>query len=548
MRQVVGTGRRRHVRAHAPGRSVSHRAAARRRVTSQHHRAAVGGRRSGAEMPTPITAGLTRRVDHHACRQRSDRSTAQPPRYPSSAPTPGRSEGWPITTACMVCAVRSRASTVGAWAFTCRRPPAAGNPVSAADWENIGRQLAAANPVACPEERRPSCRASRPSARTGFRSARFDKHRPSPPRAVAEGISAAKNQEHGRGTVARAPPRWSAAGQHRLGCVSMRCRELQESTYPEDFERSFRLAWVPDSRQLVVEYELPGVGVIPNVKAYRYVKARDEVTSTPRPQSQVKAQYASVVAQVSLRTIHELFEADTWGNVETVVLNGMVSGLDPRTGKTVRPCLVTVRTTRRQFAELDLAHVEPTACLKGLKASFSRSPAELTPVRPVLEFDMVDPRFVADVNVLDALDSRPNLMELSPTEFEGIISNLFSAMGLETKQTRPSRDGGVDCVAYDSRPILGGKVVIQAKRYRHTVGVSAVRDLFGTLQNEGASKGILVTTSGYGAASHEFANGKPIELIDGGGLLYLLRDHAGVQARIEPPDDWKDPTPDQPDQ
>ena len=35
-----------------------------------------------------------------------------------------------------------------------------------------------------------------------------------------------------------------------------------------------------------------------------------------------------------------------------------------------------------------------------------------------------------------------------------------------------------------------GKVLIQAKRYKHTVGVSAVRDLFGTMQNEGASKGI----------------------------------------------------------
>jgi restriction system protein len=50
------------------------------------------------------------------------------------------------------------------------------------------------------------------------------------------------------------------------------------------------------------------------------------------------------------------------------------------------------------------------------------------------------------------------------------------------------RDGGVDCVAFDPRPILGGKVVVQAKRYRHTVGVTAVRDLYGTLQNEGASK------------------------------------------------------------
>jgi restriction system protein len=116
-------------------------------------------------------------------------------------------------------------------------------------------------------------------------------------------------------------------------------------------------------------------------------------------------------------------------------------------------------------------------------------------------------------------------------------------MGLETRQTQASRDGGVDCVAYDSRPIFGGKVVIQAKRYKNTVGVSAVRVLFGTMQNEGATKGILVTTSGYGKASYEFANGKPLELIDGSGLLYLLNEHAGIDAKIEMPKDWVDPEP-----
>ena len=137
-------------------------------------------------------------------------------------------------------------------------------------------------------------------------------------------------------------------------------------------------------------------------------------------------------------------------------------------------------------------------------------------------------------------------MEMTPTEFEGLIQNLFSRMGLDTRQTRASRDGGVDCVAFDPRPIMGGKVVIQAKRYKHTVGVSAVRDLFGTLQNEGASKGILVTTSGYGKASFDFASGKPIELLDGANLLYLLREHAGVEARIEAPQDWHDPAADAP--
>jgi restriction system protein len=122
-----------------------------------------------------------------------------------------------------------------------------------------------------------------------------------------------------------------------------------------------------------------------------------------------------------------------------------------------------------------------------------------------------------------------------------LIANLFGKMGMEMRQTRPSRDGGVDCVAFDSRPILGGKIVIQAKRYKNTVGVSAVRDLFGTVHNEGASKGILVTTSGYGQAAYEFADGKPLELITGSQLLWLLREHAGVDAKIEVPDGWEAP-------
>lgn len=319
---------------------------------------------------------------------------------------------------------------------------------------------------------------------------------------------------------------------------------LDGSQYPEGFRHGHRMAFVPESRQLVVEFELPPIGVVPPVKQYRYVKARDAIDSSPRPQSQVKTIYSSVVAQTSLRTIHELFEADRSGKLETVVFNGFVNTIDPATGQPDAPHLVTLRVSRDAFLALDLRNVEPLACLKGLNAGFSKSPSELVPVRPVLEFDMVDPRFVQESDVLGSLDARPNLMELTPSEFESLITNLFEKMGLDTRQTQASRDGGVDCVAYDPRPIFGGKVVIQAKRYKHTVGVSAVRDLFGTMQNEGASKGILVTTSGYGKSSFEFAAGKPLELLSGTHLLYLLAENAGLEARIEPPDDWVDPQAD----
>ncbi|GAA0553013.1 restriction endonuclease [Paractinoplanes ferrugineus] len=308
---------------------------------------------------------------------------------------------------------------------------------------------------------------------------------------------------------------------------------LANSVYPDDFPQQYRLAYVPESRQLVAEYELPALDVVPAVKEHRYVKTRDEITSTARPAKDVRERYTSVVTQVTLRTVHELFEADRTRLVDTVVFNGVVDTTDPRTGQAVRPCLVTLRTTRDQFTPINLAKVDPAACLQHLSASVSKRPEELAPVRPVLEFDMVDKRFIDEVDVLADLDERPNLLRLNPYEFESLIQNLFAKMGLDTKQTRASRDGGVDCVAYDPRPIFGGKVVIQAKRYKNTVDVSAVRDLFGTLQNEGASKGILVTTSGYGPTSYEFASGKPIELIDGANLLYLLAEHAQLQARID---------------
>ena len=319
---------------------------------------------------------------------------------------------------------------------------------------------------------------------------------------------------------------------------------LDSSSYPEDFPQHAKLAYVPESKQLVVEYDLPTAEIIPVAGSYKYIKAKDEIVETPRPPTQRKALYASLVTQVTLRTVHELFEADRAGYLDTIVFNGYVDSIDRGTGRSVRPCLVTVRTTRDVFTQIDLSKVDPVACLKVLNASVSKSPSELAPVKPVLEFNMVDPRFIEETDVLSGLDQRPNLMDLTPSEFEGLISNLFQAMGLETRLTQASRDGGVDCVAYDSRPILGGKVVIQAKRYKHTVGVSAVRDLFGTVQNEGASKGILVTTSGYGKAAFDFAAGKPLELISGSQLLYLLAEHAGIEARIVPPDDWKDPQPD----
>ena len=76
-----------------------------------------------------------------------------------------------------------------------------------------------------------------------------------------------------------------------------------------------------------------------------------------------------------------------------------------------------------------------------------------------------------------------------------------------------------------------------------SITLSRIRDVYLSMTGDAVFKRI-VTTSGYGAASFDFANNKPIELIEGPHLLYLLETHAGIKARIEVHDDWRDPVPD----
>ena len=87
-------------------------------------------------------------------------------------------------------------------------------------------------------------------------------------------------------------------------------------------------------------------------------------------------------------------------------------------------------------------------------------------------------------------------------------------------------------IVFDPDPFMGGKYVLQAKRYTNTVDVASVRDLYGTVMNEGANRGILITTSSYGPDAYEFAKDKPISLVDGPNLLNLLREH-GKKYKID---------------
>ncbi|MCX2729695.1 restriction endonuclease [Saccharopolyspora sp. NFXS83] len=301
----------------------------------------------------------------------------------------------------------------------------------------------------------------------------------------------------------------------------------------KDFPTARRAGYVPESTLLAIEWRLPPISAIPTTKEYRYVKSKDTVEiSKTRGIAEIRSIYRNLVSQIALRALRAVFEADSSELVTTVVLNGIVEEIDPATGHRVQPCLITLRATREHFNQVNLREVDPVQCVKKhFAADVSPHPEESVPVAPLLSFNMADPRIVDPIDVMSDIDQRPNLLDLSPKDFEHFIQNLFARMGFDTKIFKADGDGGVDCVAYDPTPIRGGKYVIQVKLYTKTVPPTAVRDLYGVVQHEGATKGILITTSGFGPSSYEFANGKPIQLYDGPNLLALCHEH-DIPARI----------------
>ncbi len=87
-------------------------------------------------------------------------------------------------------------------------------------------------------------------------------------------------------------------------------------------------------------------------------------------------------------------------------------------------------------------------------------------------------------------------------------------MGHETDQYGSSRDGGIDCMAFKPDPVAPMKIAVLAKLGTKIVSPTYVRDLYGRMHHEGATLSIVITTSGYGPGSVEFANRKLLHLID----------------------------------
>lgn len=120
------------------------------------------------------------------------------------------------------------------------------------------------------------------------------------------------------------------------------------------------------------------------------------------------------------------------------------------------------------------------------------------------------------------------LLAGSPLFFERTVLKLLASMGYAgelggAEHTGKTADGGVDGILYLDRLHLE-RVYVQAKRWKEPIGASTVRDFAGAMDAEAATKGVILTTSGFTKEARRYVEKSPkaIRLVDGPELAKLM--------------------------
>ncbi len=133
------------------------------------------------------------------------------------------------------------------------------------------------------------------------------------------------------------------------------------------------------------------------------------------------------------------------------------------------------------------------------------------------------------------------LFEVPPDSFERLARRLLREAGfVSATVTGRSGDGGIDGIGVYRLSLVSFPVFFQCKRYKGSVGASAVRDFRGAMSGRG-DKGLLITTGSFTADAKQEATrdgAPPVDLIDGERLCDLLREYElGVRSIVRQVED-----------
>lgn len=109
--------------------------------------------------------------------------------------------------------------------------------------------------------------------------------------------------------------------------------------------------------------------------------------------------------------------------------------------------------------------------------------------------------------VLKYLSENPQAFyQLTGTEFESVMTEIYSKLGYKVERTQPTRDGGKDIII--RKPEILGDFIYYVECKKHEakdpIGVGIIRSFVGTVNTDRVNGGILATTSYFSRDAKKF--------------------------------------------
>lgn len=294
-------------------------------------------------------------------------------------------------------------------------------------------------------------------------------------------------------------------------------------------EITFEIDYNIEDSTLIVNFKFPKENEFPKFKKYKFIKAHKSIKELEFKKAERENLIKDAYYSLYIAIVNDIVQIDTEKIISYIVLNGIYSGVDSRTGKEFEACIMTSKVEAEEFRNINLDKIEPKDTFKYFSGKGVPDTNNISPVEPIRFIDKGKFKLIETDEILSNLSIDTNLAAMDWRDFETLIKDLFELefrdQDIEIRNTQHSNDGGIDVVAFNNNPYTGGVILLQAKRYTNTVQPEPVRALKGSMDQHNAIRGILATTSKFGASSIEYARQHNITLIDGDKLVEMFKKH-----------------------
>ncbi len=158
---------------------------------------------------------------------------------------------------------------------------------------------------------------------------------------------------------------------------------LERSIYPLGFPRSRSFDYAADEQRLIVDFALPRIASLPQVKEVRYNSSSHRLENIPACKDWLETAHRELIIKIALRTLYELFQSDVAEALDSVAFNGSVQTVDKSNGQEKNVFVISVEASKSVLNAINLAQVDPSACFTRLQGTLSENLAAAKPVVPI---------------------------------------------------------------------------------------------------------------------------------------------------------------------